>query len=81
MNLTPIKQNMTEIDLGNGHKVLFSYKTPVAETYLAPEGRLFRMTNKKWSRTTTKHINAWLPKDQAKEMPQEYFDSLLAEVK
>ena len=37
--------------------VLFSYDTPVAVAY---DGIIYR-TNKKWSRTTVKHINAFIP--------------------
>lgn len=80
MNLKPIKANMNEVEV-NGKKVLFSYQTPVACTFNTPEGRVFQRTSKNWSRTTNRHINSWLPKDQAEEKDQEYFDNLLNEVK
>lgn len=81
MNLTPIKANMTELEL-NGMKVLFSYKTPVA--VLVKEGENWHQyrTEKKWSNTTTRHINTWNPLGGAYGIkPQQYFDSLLSEVK
>lgn len=68
---------MTELILGDGSRVLFSYKTPVAH-YKPSE--FLRKTSHKWSKTTSKHINQW---DIAKwsdmhysEMPQEYFDNI-----
>ena len=58
MNLNPIRSNMTELEIGN-KKILFSYKTPVA--YF--ENGQYYITDKFWSRTTTRHINAWVPGD------------------
>ena len=79
---------MTELEFGDGTLVLISYETPVAARVFefASENNgcaLFR-TSKKWSATTTKHINKWLrsnfsedaPK-RAGEVPQEFFDNLL----
>jgi len=74
MKLNPIKSNMTELELGN-IKVLFSYKTPVA-CYHPGKIRTnpWFKTNKKWSRTTSKHINQWLNGQTAIEVPQESLD-------
>lgn len=55
MLLKKIGNNMNEIVLSNGDQVLISYETPVA---CIKEGELY-YTNKKWSQTTTKHINKW----------------------
>jgi len=82
MKLTPIKANMTEIQLGEV-KVLFSYQTPVA-TYCEESGK-FRRTTKKWSRTTSKHINQWtfkLEKEgrivvESTPQEQDFFDNLV----
>lgn len=85
MNLTPIKANMTELEL-DGLKVLFSYRTPVAalvreETAEGTNWHQYR-TEKKWSNTTTRHINTWNPLGGAYGLrPQEFFDSLIAGVK
>lgn len=73
MKLIPIKANMTELTLDNGDAVLFSYETPVAA--ITAEGAF--KTSKKWSRTTSKHINAWGPDYKGGEKPQEFFDSLV----
>jgi hypothetical protein len=81
MNLNPIKQNMNEIVIGE-KRVLFSYKTAVA---CYTNDNTVHITSKKWSRTTTKHINAWIAGFQfdlkVQEHPQEWFDNLLNEVK
>ena len=82
MNLIPIKTNMTEIQINNT-KILFSYKTPVA--YYNLETGKMRRTSKKWSQTTTRHINKWLLEvlpsygfEVIEGMPEEqsFFDSL-----
>ena len=80
---------MTELEFEDGTLVLVSYETPVAARVFefASENNgcaLFR-TGKKWSATTTRHINKWLrsnfsedaPK-RAGEMPQDWFDNLLS---
>ena len=77
MKLKKLGNNVTELDLVEGKRVLVSYETPVAYSELTPEGRMFYMTDKKWSRTTSKHISQWMPKDQAIEKPQEFFDNLI----
>lgn len=55
MQLKQIQANMTELTLSNGDRVLFSYQTPVA-CFTSDE---FIQVNKKYSITTTKHINKW----------------------
>ena len=90
MKVKNIGSNMTEIELPDGTLVLVSYETPVAARVFAlaaeNDGVALARTSKKWSATTTRHINKWLranfseeaPK-RAREMPQEYFDNLLEE--
>lgn len=73
MKLNPIASNMTEITLNDGTQVLFSYKTPVA---CWKDGQFYK-TAKKWSNTTTRHVNKWA--HCAIEKPQEYFDGLTGE--
>jgi hypothetical protein len=76
MNLNPIKANMTELEI-KGMTVLFSYRTPVACISI-DNGRMIKLcTSKKWSKTTTRHINAWFEGGAAHEVPQEYFDRLV----
>lgn len=84
MNLNPIAPNMNEIEV-SGYRVLFSYKTPVAAQRIGSFHTLF-VTEKFWSKTTSRHINKWVDTlgsgsyDIIKK-PQEYFDTLLNEVK
>lgn len=80
MNLKPLGANKTEVQTGNT-TILFSYNTPVA-AYVEKEGCCFvYKTEKKWSNTTTRHINTWLKGTPGVEKPQEYFDQLALEVK
>ena len=80
MTLNLIKQNMTELELshkivgGLPIKVLFSYKTPVA---MSDSVGLCFKTSKKWSVTTSRHINQWLAGRPAREEKQEFFDNLV----
>ena len=73
MELIPLGCKQTQINLKNGDSVFFSYRTPVAS--LTANG--YYKTSKKWSVTTSRHINKWLGGVLAKEQPQEYFDSLV----
>ena len=57
MKLTPLASNQNLIELKNGTIILFSYKTPVA-AHIPGQG--YVRTNRKWSVTTSKHINKWL---------------------
>ena len=78
MKLRQIASNMTELYI-NGHEVLFSYQTPVA-VFHAEDG--YVRTSKKWSSTTSRHINKWLANRYAgnvTEAPQDFFDSLVGE--
>lgn len=82
MNLIPITANVTELQV-KGMSILFSYKTPVAVMVDEGLGFVFYRTAKKWSHTTSRHINQWLGvyRKVTGEKPQEYFDSLIAKVK
>ena len=57
MKLNNFASNQTQINLNDGTVILFSYKTPVA-AYVPGTGYI--RTKQNWSRTTSKHINAWL---------------------
>jgi len=86
MNLVPIRENMTEVIINGSLTVLFSYRTPVACVWTNGQGsRALFKTSKKWSRTTSKHINQWAShwtlSEPIKEQPQEYFDKLAQEVR
>jgi len=50
--------NVAVILFNDGARILFSYDVPVAAYFPAAGG--FVKTDKYWSRTTTKHINAFV---------------------
>ena len=79
MNLKPIASNMTELELSNGTRVLFSYQTPVAALVNEGENKWHQYkTDKEWSKTTTRHINKWNPLGGAYGVQaQAYFDGLV----
>lgn len=83
MNLKPIKQNMTELELKGGLTVLFSYQTPVACRWEGCWGNAFQYyrTSKFWSKTTSRHINQWIGENKAGEKDQQYFHDLAGEAK
>lgn len=74
LSVKPIASNMTLLETPK-HIVLFSYATPVASFDKATYS--FNRTAKKWSKTTTRHINKWIDGVKAIEQPQTYFDNLL----
>lgn len=80
MNLKPLAANKTELALKDGTMILFSYETPVAAVIEDADGesRVYR-TEKKWSRTTTRHINSWFDRYHGTK-PQEFFDNLIKAV-
>lgn len=71
MKLHQIANNMTEVETNSG-TIFFSYETPVA---YERRGQCFR-TSKRWSVTTTRHINKWLDGRQAAEVDQETLDAM-----
>ena len=75
MQLTPIAANQTQVNLNDGTQVFFSYKTPVA-AYVPELG--YVRTVKKWSTTTSRHINKWLEGVIATEVSQDILDNLVA---
>lgn len=92
MRLKPVASNMTELHLNNGTIVLFSYETPVAAiTFKNGCHSDVIKTSKKWSNTTTRHINKWfnmnndyepskhLSAFNVKEVDQSILDNLVNE--
>jgi hypothetical protein len=57
MKINNVGSNMTELATNSGAVVLFSYSTPVAA--MLPSGQYIK-TDKKYSATTTRHVNKWL---------------------
>ncbi len=73
LQIKPIGSNMTEVETSTA-TVLFSYRTPVAACI---RGEGYVRTNKRWSVTTSRHINKWLDGVQAKEVEQDVLDNLV----
>jgi len=73
LKLKPIGSNMTTVETGKA-LILFSYETPVA---VFIEGEGYYRTSKKWSVTTSRHINKWLGGASADERDQDFFDNLV----
>ena len=71
MKLKQLGSNQTELVLNDGTQVLFSYETPVA----CWKNGQFYSTAKKWSQTTSRHINKWANLPVSK--PQAFFDVLV----
>lgn len=55
MKIKPVGSNQTEVEKKDGITVLYSYQTPVA-AFVPGKGGL--CTTKKYSKTTSKHINS-----------------------
>lgn len=80
MKLTKISNNAHTLLLADGTEILFSYETPVAafvHNFGLNRSRWIK-TEVSYSRTTSKHINAFLPDtEKALTVSQSTFDSLL----
>ena len=66
MKLNQIAPNQTELILANGTVVFFSYDTAVC----VDTGEEILRTEKKYSVTTSRHINSWLDGRRAKLVSQ-----------
>ena len=78
MKITETGSNYTVVEINDKLEILFSYKTPVAG-YQRGIGVIagYFKTDKKWSVTTSKHINKYLKGITAiRIMPQEQIDKL-----
>jgi len=71
MKLQNVGSNQTVLTI-DGNRVFFSYNTPVA----AEIGGVFYRTEKKFSVTTSKHINKWLDGVKAEVKCQDFFENL-----
>lgn len=81
MRLQKAGSNQTIITTPNGTRVLYSYNTPVAAwmtepTELTP-GNIYIYTDCRWSRTTSRHISAFLDGAEAVPVPQSFLESLV----
>ena len=73
MKVSPVGSNMTEVQLNDGTKILFSYKTPVAANLY--NGGYVR-TSTYFSKTTSRHINKWLEGVKADLVEQSFLEQL-----
>ena len=76
MKLTPIAPNQTELKLNNGTIVFFSYETPVA-VYDSESCNYFR-TSKKFSTTTSRHLNRWCGDLEVKIVDQSVIEDFVS---
>ena len=74
MRIKAITPKQTEV-LNDKANVLVSYSTPVA-AYLLSSYEYVR-TSKFYSKTTSRHINAWLGDNPAREVSPEELQALL----
>ena len=74
MILKQIGSNQTELTLNNGNSIFFSYETPVAG--YSDEIGFFR-TATYYSKTTSRHINAYLPDAEVTEVPEQFIVDLV----
>lgn len=72
MKLQRIKNTSATVISTSDTEILWSYSTPVAARI---KGKCYR-TEKKWSRTTSGHINKFLEGNKAETKPQEFFDKM-----
>lgn len=73
MKLKNLAPNCNVVIMSNGAEYLFSYETCVAGSTV--NGETYK-TNKKWSRTTSKHINMYLNGIDAIEVDQSFLDTI-----
>ena len=82
MKLISHGTNCNEIVFNNGTSVLLSYQTPVAVSIGFPSKSVGLVgvykTSEKYSRTTSKHINAWT--ETTKTMSQTDLERLIDQV-
>ena len=74
MILRQIGSNQTELSLNNGNSIFFSYETPVAG-YSDDIG--FFRTATYYSKTTSRHINAYLGETELTEVPDQFIADLV----
>lgn len=68
-------QNCTTVTLTDGREVLVSYQTPVAAFI---PGRGYVASATKWSRTTSRHVNDFMPGEHGERVPDAEFCQLIA---
>jgi hypothetical protein len=78
MELKRLGASSTELRLGSGAVILFSYETPVAVRLAGGTGYL--KTSRFHSRTTSRHIADWLRgASSVREVSQDEIDKIVSE--
>lgn len=77
MKIIELGNNQTELLTNHGHRILYSYETPVAG--FSPEIGYFKSTEH-YSRTTSKHINQYLKGVNAVLLPPEAIEELFTKM-
>ena len=72
--LRNLGSNRVEIEYSDGTIVFYAYNTAVAACM--GDGSGFVRTDKKWSRTTSKHINQWLEGRNARLISQDELNAI-----
>jgi hypothetical protein len=78
LKLKQIGSNQTSLRFPKG-EVFFSYETPVAARIYNRDIEKVA-TKEKFSRTTSRHVNAWLGRGEYEEVEAKSFDDILREV-
>lgn len=76
MRILEKASNYTVIEVVRGLRILYSYSTPVAAYR---EGLGFLRTDRRFSVTTSKHINKFLNGATAKVIPHSEFEAIAGE--
>jgi len=81
MQLNRIGNNETVVSFASGTEILYSYDTPVAGRRIVDGALQVFKTDKKWSVTTSKHINKYLKTFNAEaiELPQNEISTIAGE--
>ena len=81
MQLNRIGNNETVVSFASGTEILYSYDTPVAGRRIVDGVLQIFKTDKKWSVTTSKHINKYLKtfNSEAVELPQNEISTIAGE--
>ena len=81
MQLNRIGNNETVVSFASGTEILYSYDTPVAGRRIVDGALQVFKTDKKWSVTTSKHINKYLKtfNAEAVELPQNEISTIAGE--
>ena len=76
MNLTQLRPNVTELKIDGGLTILYSYGVPVACKWTNGITDSYSKTEKRWSATTSRHINEWINTAPCLIRSQYYFNTL-----